>query len=174
VNAVRGGSVPRNFIPAVEKGIREAMVKGVLAGYALTDFRAILDDGSSHAVDSSDLAFKTAGSIALRKGITEAGPLLLEPVVEVEVVVSAEQMGDIIGALNSKRASILGMEPIGSSQVVRAQVPLTEMSNYASELRSLTGGRGSYTMRFSHYQEVPAHLTQPLIEAAEQQRSGGR
>jgi elongation factor G len=174
VDEVRGGSVPRNFIPAVEKGIREAMTKGVLAGYPLTDFRAILDDGSSHSVDSSDLAFKTAGSIALRKGITDAGPLLLEPVVEVEVVVSAEQMGDIIGALNSKRASILGMEPIGSSQVVRAQVPLAEMSNYASELRSLTGGRGSYTMRFSHYQEVPAHLAQPLIEAAEQEQSGGR
>ena len=170
VDAVRGGAVPRNFIPAVEKGIREAIAKGVLAGYPLTDFRAILDDGSSHPVDSSDLAFKTAGSIALRKGATEAGLLLLEPVVEVEVVVPAEQMGDVIGALNSKRASILGMEPMGSSQVVRAQIPLAEMANYASQLRSLTGGRGSYTMRFSHYQEVPAHLAPALIEAAKEQK----
>jgi elongation factor G len=170
VDEVRGGAVPRNFIPAAEKGIREALEHGVLAGYPLTDFRAILDDGSSHSVDSSDLAFKIAGSIALQKGAEEAGPVLLEPIVEVDVVVPAEQMGDVIGALNGKRGTILGMEPQGDSQVVRALVPLSEMATYASELRSVTGGRGSYTMRFAHYQEVPPHLAQPVIEAAKQEK----
>jgi len=170
VDAVRGGAVPRNYIPAVEKGIREALEKGVLAGYPMTDFRAILDDGSSHQVDSSDMAFKMAGALALHKGVEGAGPVLLEPVVEVEVITPGEQMGDVIGVLNSKRASILGMEPKGSSQVVRAQAPLGEMANFASELRSVTGGRGSYQMRFSHYQELPAHLAQPVIAAAKQQK----
>lgn len=170
VDEVRGGAVPRNFIPAVEKGIREALERGVLAGYPLTDFRAILDDGSSHPVDSSEMAFKMAGSIALQKGTEEAGPVLLEPIVEVEVVVPAEHMGDVIGGLNGKRGSILGMEPHSDYQVVRALAPLAEMATYASELRSLTGGRGSYTMRFSHYQEVPAHLAQPVIEAAKREK----
>lgn len=170
VDEVRGGAVPRNFIPAVEKGIREALERGVLAGYPLTDFRAILDDGSSHPVDSSEMAFKMAGSIALQKGTEEAGPVLLEPIVEAEVVVPAEHMGDVIGGLNGKRGSILGMEPHSDYQVVRALAPLAEMATYASELRSLTGGRGSYTMRFSHYQEVPAHLAQPVIEAAKREK----
>jgi elongation factor G len=170
VDEVRGGSVPRNFIPAVEKGIREALDHGPLAGYPLTDLRAILDDGSSHSVDSSDIAFKTAGQIALQKGTEEAGLVLLEPIMEVEVVVPGEQMGDVIGALNGKRGSILGMEPQGEYQVVRALVPLAEMASYASELRSTTGGRGSYSMRFSHYQEVPPHLSQAVIEAAKREK----
>ncbi len=170
VDEVKGGSVPRNFIPAVEKGIREALDKGMLAGYPMTDFRAILDDGSSHPVDSSDMAFKMAGQLALQKGIEEAGPILLEPVMDAEVITPAEQMGDVIGVLNSKRASILGMEPKGGSQVVRAQVPLAELTNLASELRSITGGRGSYTMRFSHYQELPPHLTAAVVAAAKQEK----
>jgi len=170
VDEVKGGSVPRNFIPAVEKGVREALEKGALAGYPMTDLRATLDDGSSHSVDSSDMAFKIAGSIALQKGAEEAGVILLEPFVEVDVTVSSEQMGDVIGALNSKRASILGMEPRGNSQVVRARAPLTEMANFASELRSLTGGRGTYGMQFSHYQEVPAHLAQAIVTAAQQEK----
>ena len=177
VDAVKGGSVPRNFIPAVEKGVREALGKGVLAGCPITDLRAILDDGSSHPVDSSEMAFKIAGSIALQNPVDAAGPLLLEPVVEAEVVVPSEQMGDVIGALNSKRAQILGMEPKGSLQAVSAQVPLAEMASYGSELRSMTGGRGTYTMQFSHYQEVPPHLTQSIIDAARQekeQESAGR
>jgi elongation factor G len=169
-NEVRGGSVPRNFVPAVEKGIREAMGKGVLAGYPMTDLKAILDDGSSHAVDSSDMAFKIAGSIALQKGSEEAGVILLEPIVQVDVTTPGEQMGDVMGVLNSKRASILGMEPRGNSQVVRATVPLAEMANFGSELRSLTGGRGAYGMQFSHYQEVPAHLTQGIAEAAKKEK----
>ena len=170
VNEVKGGAVPRNFVPAVEKGIQEAMVRGVLAGYPLTDFRAALDDGSSHSVDSSDLAFKIAGSIALQKGVEEAGPALLEPVMDVQVVVPAEQMGDVIGVLNAKRGNILGMEPSGNSQVVSAQAPLAELSSFASELRSITGGRSSYNMQFSHYQEVPAHVAQGVIAAAKQEK----
>lgn len=176
-NEVKGGSVPRNFVPAVERGIQEAMARGVLAGYPLTDIRAALDDGSSHSVDSSDFAFKVAGSIALQKGVQEAGAMLLEPVVEVQVVVPAEQMGDVIGVLNVKRGSILGMEPSGNSQVVSAQAPLAELSTFASELRSITGGRGSYNMQFSHYQEVPAHIVQVVVAAAKQekeQQSEGR
>ena len=170
VDAVKGGSVPRNFIPAVEKGIREALEKGVVAGYPLTDFQAILDDGSSHPVDSSDMAFKLAGAQALQKGVEAAGPILLEPVMEVDVITPGEQMGDVIGVLNSKRASILGMEPRGHNQVVRAQAPLAEMANFASELRSITGGRGSYSMRPSHYQELPSHLSQAVIAAAKQEK----
>ncbi len=169
-NAVKGGSVPRNFIPAVEKGVREAMERGVLAGYPMTDLKATIDDGSSHQVDSSDMAFKIAGSIALRKAVEEAGLALLEPMVEVDVVVPADQMGDVIGVLNSKRGNILGMEPMGSSQVVRALAPLSEMATFASELRSITGGRASYTINFSHYQEVPAHLAQAIVEAAKQEK----
>ncbi|MFB3881298.1 MAG: elongation factor G [Armatimonadota bacterium] len=170
VDAVKGGAVPRNFIPAVEKGIREALDRGVLAGYPITDLRATLDDGSSHPVDSSDMAFKLAGALALQKGVETANPILLEPVMEVEVITPAEQMGDVIGVLNSKRASILGMEPHGRNQVVRAQAPLSEMANFASELRSITGGRGSYSMTFSHYQELPSHLSQAVIAAAKQEK----
>jgi elongation factor G len=170
VDAVKGGSVPRNFIPAVEKGVREAMGKGVLAGYPMTDLRATLDDGSSHPVDSSDMAFKIAGSIALQKAAEQAGVILLEPIMAVDVTTPDDQMGDVIGALNSKRANILGMEPRGASQVVRATVPLAEMANFGSELRSLTGGRGAYGMQFSHYQEVPAHLSQGIVEAAKAEK----
>jgi elongation factor G len=170
VDGVRGGSVPRNFIPAVEKGIREGLERGVLAGYPMTDLRATLDDGSSHAVDSSDMAFKMAGALALQRGAEEAGVILLEPVMEVEAITPGEQMGDVIGVLNSKRASILGMEPRGSVQVVRATAPLAEMANFASELRSITGGRGSYGMKFSHYQEVPSHLMQAVVAAAKREK----
>ena len=170
VDAVKGGSVPRNFIPAVEKGIREAMTKGVLAGYPMTDMRASLDDGSSHPVDSSDMAFKIAGSIALKKAAEEAGVILLEPVVEVDVTTPGDGMGDVIGVLNSKRASILGMEPRGTAQVVRATVPLAEMVNFASELRSITGGRGAYSMQFAHYQEVPAHLAPAIVESTKKDK----
>jgi len=170
VDAVRGGSVPRNFIPAVEKGLREAREHGILAGYPVIDIRCTLDDGSSHAVDSSDLAFKIAGSVALHKALEEAGSILLEPVAEAEVVVPGEQMGDVIGMLNAKRGNILGVEPKSGMQVVKALVPIGEMAHYASELRSLTGGRGTYAMQFSHYQEVPPHLAPAIIEAAKQER----
>jgi len=166
VDGVKGGSVPRNYIPAVERGVRDALERGFVAGYPIIDVRATLDDGSSHSVDSSDLAFQLAGALTVQKAMEDAGGILLEPVVEVEVVVAAEFMGDVIGALNAKRGSVLGMEPTGTNQVVRALVPLAEMANYGSELRSLTGGRGTYSVQFAHYQEVPGHLVPPIIEAA--------
>jgi len=174
VDGVRGGSVPRNYIPAVEKGLREACDRGILAGYPVIDIRCTLDDGSSHPVDSSDMAFRIAGSVALHRALEEAGSILLEPVAEVEVVVPAEHMGDVIGMLNSKRGSILGMEPKSSMQVVKALVPIAEMASYASELRSLTGGRGSYSMQLSHYQEVPPHLAQGIMEAAKREKEQSR
>ncbi len=170
VDEVKGGSVPRNYIPAVEKGVHEALNRGFLAGYPLIDVRAILDDGSSHPVDSSDLAFQLAGQIAVQGAMEQAGVTLLEPIVEVEVVVPSEFMGDVIGMMNSKRGSVLGMEPKGANQVVKALVPLGEMSNFSSELRSMTGGRGSYAMQFSHYQELPGHLQGQVVEAAKKAR----
>ncbi len=174
VDEVKGGSVPRNYIPAVEKGVRDALIKGYLAGFPIIDVRATLDDGSSHPVDSSDLAFQLAGQVSVQRAMEEAGGVLLEPIVEVEVVVPAEFMGDVIGALNAKRGSVLGMEPKGSNQLVRALVPLGEMASYASELRSLTGGRGSYTMRFSHYQELPGHLANVVVESVKRAREEAR
>jgi len=161
-----GGVVPRNYIPSVEKGMREAADRGYLAGYPLHDFRATLYDGSYHSVDSSDMAFKIAGSLALQNALAEARPVLLEPVMEVEVSVPDAYMGDVIGDLNGKRGRILGIEPGGHMQKVRCQVPQAEMFGYATLLRSLTGGRGTYAMRFSHYEEVPDHVAQPIIEAA--------
>ncbi len=170
VDEVKGGSVPRNYIPAVEKGVREALTRGHLAGFPVIDVRATLDDGSSHPVDSSDMAFQMAGQLAVAHAMEEGGVVLLEPVMQVEVVVPAEFMGDVIGALNAKRGSVLGMEPKGQNQVVRALVPLGEMATYGSELRSLTGGRGTYGMSFSHYQEVPGHLVPPILEATKREK----
>lgn len=170
VDKIVGGVVPRNYIPAVEKGIREAMERGVVAGYPMVDVRATLYDGSYHSVDSSDMAFKIAGSLALQNAVQQANPVLLEPMMEVEVIVPDAYLGDIIGALNGKRARILGTEPRGNAQVVRALVPQAEMFAYARELRSMTQGRGQYTMRFSHYEEVPDHLMQAIIAKAAQQK----
>lgn len=163
VDKIVGGVVPRNFIPAVEKGIREAMGRGVVSGYPVVDLRATLYDGSYHSVDSSDMAFKIAGSMALQKAVADARPTLLEPIVSVEVTAPEEYMGDIMGSLNGKRGRILGMEHVGNNQVIRALVPQAEMFTYANELRSLTQGRASYTMAFSHYEEVPDHLAQRVI-----------
>jgi elongation factor G len=136
----------------------------------MVDVRVTLYDGSYHSVDSSEMAFKIAGSMALQKAVTEAGPALLEPIMEVEVTIPDAQMGDVIGQLNSKRGRILGMEPALGGQLVRAHVPLAEMFHYATELRSMTGGRGSYTMRFSNYEEVPDHIAQGIIAEAKEER----
>jgi len=172
VNAIVGGAVPRNYIPAAEKGIVEAMQRGVLAGYPLVDLRATLYDGSYHQVDSSDMAFKIAGSMALQKAVAEAEPRLLEPIMNVEVVVPDQHMGDVIGHLNGKRGRIQGMEPgPPGTQIIRAQVPLAEMFAYATELRSMTQGRASYTMKFSHYEEVPGHIVQRIVEEAQQRKA---
>lgn len=170
VDKIVGGAIPRNYIPAVEKGVVEAMSKGVLAGYPIVDTRVILYDGSYHEVDSSDMAFKIAASGALKKATLEAGPVLLEPIMDVDVVVPDEFMGDITGNLSSRRGRIAGMDVQGKNQVVKAKVPLAEMFKYASELKSMTGGRGSYTMRFSHYDEVPQKIAQTIIAKYQEQR----
>ena len=166
VNEVFGGAIPRNFIPAVEKGIQEARQKGVLAGFPTVDFRVILYDGSYHDVDSSEMAFKIAGSLAFKKGIREAKPILLEPVMNVEVMAPEEFAGDLMGDLNSRRGRVQGMDVRGRSSIVKAKVPLAEMLSYASDLTSKTGARGSYTMEFDHYDEVPAHLADKIIANA--------
>ena len=166
VDKVFGGSVPRNFIPAVEKGIREVLEDGVLAGYPVVDTRVTLVDGSSHPVDSSEMAFKLAGSLAFKKGFMVCRPILLEPVMNVEVTVPDVYMGDIIGDLNKKRGRIMGMEPIDGLQMVKAQAPLAELFKYATDLRSMTQGRASFTMTHSHYEEVPSMVADPIIAAA--------
>jgi len=164
INKIVGGVVPKEFIPAVEAGIKEAMATGVLAGYPVVDVRVSLIDGSYHEVDSSEMAFKIAGSMAFKEAAQKAGLVLLEPIMKVEVVVPAEYMGDVIGDLNARRGRIESMEPRGGVQVIRALVPLAEMFGYATDLRSMTQGRGTYVMHFDHYEEVPAHIAEEIIK----------
>ncbi len=163
VDAVKGGKVPREFIPAVEKGMRDALDGGVLAGYPLVDLRATLDDGSSHAVDSSEMAFRIVGSMALQDAAKQAGVKLLEPMMELEVVTPEEYMGDVIGDLSSRRSKVEAMEQRGTARVVRALTPLAEMFGYATDLRSRTQGRATYTMQFHSYQEVPTAAAQEIV-----------
>ncbi len=166
VNKIVGGVVPRQYIPAVEKGVREAMVEGVLAGFTVTDVRVTLYDGSYHSVDSSEMAFKIAASMGFKKGFMDAKPVLLEPIVDLNVTVPDDFMGAVIGDLNSRRGKVVGMEPGAGQQVVHAQVPMSEVLIYAPDLRSMTEGRGSFSMAFSSYEEVPAHLAEKIVEAA--------
>ena len=158
-----GGNVPREFIPAVKKGILEALPNGVLAGFPVVDVKATLFDGSSHDVDSNENAFKMAGSMAFKEGLRRAHPVLLAPIMAVEVVTPEDYMGDVIGDLSSRRGKVEGMEPRGNSQVVRAQVPLAEMFGYATDLRSRTQGRATYTMQFHSYQQVPESISREII-----------
>lgn len=162
-NRIFGGAIPSKYVPAVEKGVKEAMNKGVLAGYPVIDTKVILYDGSFHTVDSSDLAFQIAGSFGFKKAFEGASPVLLEPVMDVEVKVAKEYMGDIIGDLNSRRGKIQGMEEHGGSSVVKAFVPEAEMYKYSTSLRSITHGRGTHKMKFSHYEEVPHQLAEEII-----------
>lgn len=166
VDKVVGGVVPRNFIPSVEKGLRENLNRGVLAGYPMFGLRATLYDGSYHAVDSSEMAFKTAARIAYKKGCMEASPVLLEPIYHAEITVPDEYMGDIIGDMNRRRGRIMGMDQVDGMQKVVAEVPQTEMFKYATDLRSMTQARGSFTMRFERYEEVPANIAQKIIDNA--------
>jgi len=166
VDKVFGGSVPRQYIPAVEKGLREAIAGGVLAGYPVTSIRAILYDGSYHPVDSSEMAFKIAASLAFKKGCMEANPVIMEPIVRMEIMVPEQFMGDIMGDLNKKRGKILGMEARGRIQVIKALAPLAEVQKYAIDLRSMTQGRGLFTMEFDHYEEVPGNIAETIIENA--------
>jgi elongation factor G len=170
VNQIVGGAIPRQYIPAVEKGIVEAMEEGVLAGYPVVDVRVTVYDGSYHTVDSSEMAFKIAGSLAFKKGVLQANPGLLEPIMTVEVAVPDESMGDVIGDLNSKRGRVLGVETKGKGQVIKAQVPLAEMLEYATQLKAITSDRGDYTMEFSHYDELPPHLKERVIAESKREK----
>jgi elongation factor G len=170
VDKIVGGAIPRQYIPSVEKGIVEAMDHGMLAGYPVIDFRATVYDGSYHDVDSSDMAFKIAASMGFKKGMEQAQPILLEPIMKVEVIVPEEFVGDIMGDMNSKRGKIMGVEAKGKNQIVKAVVPMAEMLRYAPDLRSMTGGRGTFTMEFSHYEEVPAHIAQKVIDLANKEK----
>ncbi len=164
VDKVVGGVIPRGFIPAVEKGVVEAMKEGELSGHPIVDMRVTVYDGSHHPVDSSEMAFKIAASMGLKKAIENADPVLLEPIMSVHVTIPEENVGDIIGDMNSRRGKVLGMEPKGKMNQVNVEAPLAEMLSYAPDLRSMTGGRGDYTMEFLRYEEVPAHLSQKVIE----------
>ncbi|MEQ8222914.1 MAG: elongation factor G [Candidatus Eremiobacterota bacterium] len=167
VNKIVGGVVPKNYIPAVEKGVVNTMAEGFLAGYPITNIQVTIYDGSYHTVDSSDIAFQLAGRLALRKGMEQANPILLEPIMYLEVTVPSDYMGDVMGDLNSKRGRILGMEPAGKkNQIIKAHVPHGEMLNYCIDLRSITQGRGRFKMEFAHYEEVPAMLAEKVIEEA--------
>ena len=170
VDKIVGGAIPRNYIPSVEKGVQEAMMEGVLAGYPVIDIRVTVYDGSFHPVDSSDMAFKIAGSMALKKGSQESNPVLLEPIMNLEITVPEEYMGDVIGDVNSRRGRILGMNPQDGSQVIKASVPLAEIFRYSVDIRSITQGRGSYKMTFSNYEEVPAQIAEGIIQKAKKEK----
>ncbi len=170
VDDIFGGSIPRQFVPAIEKGLQDARMRGFLAGYPMVDFRATVIDGSYHAVDSSEMSFKMAASLAFKDGMARARPTLLEPVMDVEVYAPSDYAGDLMGDLNSRRGRIGGMDTRGASTVIRAKVPMSEMLTYEQHLTSATGGRGSYHMEFSHYEEVPQHLHGKIVAAAKAER----
>jgi elongation factor G len=165
INKIVGGSIPREYIPSIDAGIKEAMEAGVLAGFPVVDIKITLVDGSYHDVDSSEMAFKVAGSMAFKEASKRAKPVLLEPVMAVEVVTPEEYMGDVIGNINSRRGQIEGMEPRGNAQVIRAKVPLAEMFGYATDVRTMSQGRATYTMQFLHYAEVPNSIAEKLTES---------
>jgi elongation factor G len=164
VNQIKGGKIPTEYIPSVEQGIEEALASGVKAGYPMVDVRVELIDGSYHDVDSSEMAFKVAGSMALQEGARKASPVLLEPVMNVEVVTPEEFLGDVIGDLSRRRGKVQGQEQRGNALAVHAYVPLGEMFGYATDVRSSTQGRASYTMQFERYEEVPANIAEEIVE----------
>jgi elongation factor G len=170
VDEIFGGAIPRQFIPAVEKGIQESRMRGYLAGYPVVDFRVVLYDGQYHDVDSNEISFKTAGWLAFKDGMSKARPTLLEPIMDVEVYAPSDYAGDLMGDLNGRRGRISGMDPRGQMTVIKAQVPMAEMLTYEQHLTSVTGGRGSYHMEFSHYDEVPQHQQTKIIAAAKAER----
>ncbi|HKH15847.1 MAG TPA: elongation factor G, partial [Solirubrobacterales bacterium] len=164
VNKIRGGRIPSEFIPAVEQGIEEALGSGVRAGYPMVDVRVELVDGSYHDVDSSEMAFKIAGSMAVQEATRRADPVLLEPVMAVEVVTPEEFLGDVIGDLSRRRGKVQGQEPRGNAVAIQAFVPLGEMFGYATDLRSSTQGRATYTMQFERYEQVPTNIAEQIVE----------
>ncbi|HEY7167679.1 MAG TPA: elongation factor G [Candidatus Binatia bacterium] len=172
VDEIVGGAIPRNYIPAVEKGIKEAMAGGVIAGYPMVDVRVTLYDGSYHDVDSSDMAFKIAGSLGFKNAVEKAKPVLLEPIMNMEVTVPDDTMGDVIGDMNSRRGKVIGMDSKGHTQVIKCKVPMSEVLKYAPDLRSITSGRGEFQMEFSHYEELPPHLAEKVIKDAKARQAG--
>jgi elongation factor G len=170
VNAIKGGVIPGGFIPAVEKGVREAMRAGTVAGYPIQDVKVTLFDGQHHSVDSSEMAFKIAGSMAFKDAMERAQPTLMEPIMTVTVTVPEEYVGDVIGDLNSRRGRPLGMEPKGTVTEIKAEVPMAEMLDYAPDLRAITGGQGEYSMDLARYEEVPGHVAQQVVQQAEQEK----
>jgi elongation factor G len=164
VDAIVGGTIPSEFIPGIEKGVREALSSGILGGYPVVDVKVTLFDGSYHDVDSSELAFKVAGSMAFKTAMGKASPVLLEPIMKVEVETPDEYMGDVMGDLNSRRGRILGMESKGQTQIINSEVPLAEMLGYATSLRSMTKGRAGYSMEFECYREVPQNVQNAIVE----------
>jgi elongation factor G len=170
VNAIKGGVIPHGFIPAVEKGVREAMQSGTVAGYPVKDVRVRLFDGQHHSVDSSEMAFKIAGSMAFKDAMENSQPVLMEPIMTISVLVPEDAVGDVIGDLNSRRGRPLGMEPKGAVTEVQAEVPMSELLSYAPDLRAITGGRGEYSMELARYEEVPSHLAQQVVDRAQEER----
>jgi elongation factor G len=166
VDKIFGGAIPQNYRPAVEKGVVEAAEKGVIAGHPVVDFQVTLTDGKYHNVDSSEMAFKIAGSLAFKEAVKQARPTLLEPVMAVEITAPEDCMGDVMGDLSSRRGKPQGMESQGGFQVIRAEVPMAEMLTYDSTLKSITSDRGSYSMEFDHYAEVPAQIQQQIIASS--------
>jgi elongation factor G len=165
VNKIKGGNIPTEYIPAVEKGVEEALVNGVKAGYPMVDVKVTLTDGKYHDVDSSEIAYKVAGSLACKEAAKRCKPVLLEPVFAVEVVTPEEFMGDVMGDLSRRRGQLHGSEQVGNAHAIHAQVPLSEMFGYATDLRSNTQGRANYTMQFEGYEEVPPNIAEKIIEA---------
>ncbi|MBN1254898.1 MAG: elongation factor G [Deltaproteobacteria bacterium] len=172
-NALTGMNVPRNFVPAVEKGIAEATTSGVLAGYPVVDVKVRFYDGKSHEVDSSEMAFKLASIMGFKKGAREASPVLLEPIMKIEVVVPEDNVGDVIGDLNGRRGRILGVEAKGHNQIVKANVPMAEVLRYAPDLTSMTGGKGSFAFEFSYYEEVPANISERIVAETQKEKEEG-
>jgi elongation factor G len=172
VNKIKGGVIPSSFIPAVEKGVREAMESGVLAGYPVKDVRVRLFDGQYHTVDSSEIAFKLAGLQAMKQALSDADPVLLEPIMQVTLSVPEAYVGDVIGDLNSRRGRPQGMQPVGSMTEIKAEVPMAEMLTYAPDLRSITGGQGDYTLEFLRYEELSSHLAQRIVEQSSKEHAG--
>ena len=165
-----GGAVPKNYFPAVEKGLRECIQNGVLAGYPVVNLKATLVDGSYHPVDSSEMAFKVAASLAYKEGLKQANPVLLEPFGKLSVTIPESSMGDIVGDVNKRRGRILGMNPIGGGKaLVEAEVPMSEMNKYATDLRSMTQGRGKFSLEFERYEEAPANVAQAIIEKSKKE-----
>jgi elongation factor G len=167
VNEIKGGAIPKQYLPAVDKGVQEALDRGILAGYPVVDVRAIVYDGKYHAVDSDELSFRMAGIMAVKEAAPKLNAALLEPIMKVRIIIPEELMGDIIGDLNSKRGRVLGMDSEGGFRVVSAEVPMAEMQRYSIDLRSLTSGRGSFEMEMSHYEEAPPHEAQKVIAASQ-------